>query len=30
MFADYDERFEEGLRIVLAGIEAVYAPGARS
>ncbi len=30
LFADYDERFEEGLRLIVAGIEAVYAPGART
>ncbi|MEU3606097.1 TetR/AcrR family transcriptional regulator C-terminal domain-containing protein [Streptomyces sp. NPDC035033] len=28
IFADYDERFEEGLRLIVAGIETVYAPGA--
>ncbi|MFF0482118.1 TetR/AcrR family transcriptional regulator C-terminal domain-containing protein [Streptomyces sp. NPDC004435] len=29
LFAGYDERFEEGLRLIVAGIETVYAPGAR-
>ncbi|MFD6247139.1 TetR/AcrR family transcriptional regulator C-terminal domain-containing protein [Streptomyces roseolus] len=28
IFAGYDERFEEGLRLIVAGIETVYAPGA--
>ncbi|MER5737946.1 TetR/AcrR family transcriptional regulator C-terminal domain-containing protein [Streptomyces sp. NPDC002262] len=28
IFAGYDERFEEGLRLIIAGIETVYAPGA--
>ncbi|MEV5970265.1 TetR/AcrR family transcriptional regulator C-terminal domain-containing protein [Streptomyces sp. NPDC051921] len=27
IFADYDGRFEEGLRLIVAGIEATYAPG---
>ncbi|MEU8762496.1 TetR/AcrR family transcriptional regulator C-terminal domain-containing protein [Streptomyces sp. NPDC048659] len=26
LFADYDNGFEEGLRLIVAGIEAVYAP----
>ncbi|MGW5422391.1 TetR/AcrR family transcriptional regulator C-terminal domain-containing protein [Streptomyces sp. NPDC003943] len=26
LFADYDDRFEEGLRLIIAGIEATYAP----
>ncbi|MFJ9809365.1 TetR/AcrR family transcriptional regulator C-terminal domain-containing protein [Streptomyces sp. NPDC101158] len=28
IFADYDGRFEEGLRLIVAGIAATYAPGA--
>ncbi|MEV7279048.1 TetR/AcrR family transcriptional regulator C-terminal domain-containing protein [Streptomyces sp. NPDC093111] len=28
LFADYDDGFEEGLRLIVAGIEAVYAPTA--
>ncbi|MFF2779298.1 TetR/AcrR family transcriptional regulator C-terminal domain-containing protein [Streptomyces sp. NPDC058052] len=28
IFAGYDDRFEEGLRLIVAGIETVYAPGA--
>ncbi|MER8043829.1 TetR/AcrR family transcriptional regulator C-terminal domain-containing protein [Streptomyces sp. NPDC094032] len=28
LFADYDNGFEEGLRLIVAGIEAVYAPTA--
>ncbi|WP_418957662.1 TetR/AcrR family transcriptional regulator C-terminal domain-containing protein [Streptomyces tritici] len=28
IFADYDDRFEEGLRLIVAGIEARYAPEA--
>ncbi|WP_328537079.1 TetR/AcrR family transcriptional regulator C-terminal domain-containing protein [Streptomyces sp. NBC_00344] len=27
IFTDYDRRFEEGLRLVVAGVEAVYGPG---
>ncbi|MFI6642149.1 TetR/AcrR family transcriptional regulator C-terminal domain-containing protein [Streptomyces sp. NPDC050504] len=27
IFAGYDERFEDGLRMIVAGIEAVYGPG---
>ncbi|MFF0436355.1 TetR/AcrR family transcriptional regulator C-terminal domain-containing protein [Streptomyces sp. NPDC004327] len=27
LFTDYDDRFEEGLRLIVAGIEATYAPG---
>lgn len=27
IFTDYDRRFEEGLRLIVAGIEAVYRPG---
>ncbi|MFD0371389.1 TetR/AcrR family transcriptional regulator C-terminal domain-containing protein [Streptomyces sp. NPDC127114] len=28
IFTDYDSGFEEGLRLIVAGIEATYAPGA--
>ncbi|MFF5505757.1 TetR/AcrR family transcriptional regulator C-terminal domain-containing protein [Streptomyces roseolus] len=28
IFAGYDERFEEGLRLIIAGIETLYVPGA--
>ncbi|SEC29333.1 TetR/AcrR family transcriptional regulator C-terminal domain-containing protein [Streptomyces sp. TLI_105] len=28
IFTDYDSRFEEGLRLIVAGIQATYAPGA--
>ncbi len=28
IFTGYDERFEEGLRLIVAGIEATYGPGA--
>ncbi|MFF4748651.1 TetR/AcrR family transcriptional regulator C-terminal domain-containing protein [Streptomyces sp. NPDC002514] len=27
IFEDYDRRFEEGLELVIAGIEARYGPG---
>ncbi|MEU9857724.1 TetR/AcrR family transcriptional regulator C-terminal domain-containing protein [Streptomyces sp. NPDC047974] len=27
IFAGYDERFEEGLRLIVAGVETLYAPG---
>lgn len=27
IFAPYDERFEDGLRLIIAGIEARYGPG---
>nr|WP_206325672.1 MULTISPECIES: TetR/AcrR family transcriptional regulator C-terminal domain-containing protein [unclassified Streptomyces] len=30
IFAGYDERFEEGLRLIIAGIETVYAPAPRT
>ncbi|MFI8965286.1 TetR/AcrR family transcriptional regulator C-terminal domain-containing protein [Streptomyces sp. NPDC053493] len=30
IFTDHDSRFEEGLRLIVAGIEALYAPGAQA